>query len=105
MAITHKKGDDLEWVVNLTESLVPSNITAWSIRAHIRDSSDTLLQALTVTVTNAAGGVFSLTATDTQTATWAVGTYQIDIEFTNGAGLVFSTNTFDLNVVQDISHD
>jgi hypothetical protein len=103
-SVTHKQGDSFEWVVTLTENSVAVDITNYSIRAQIR-ANDTLIAALTVTKTNAAAGIFSVTATAAQTDTWSAGSHQCDIEFTDGLSEVFSTETFDVIILEDISHD
>jgi|TARA_S200002703_G_scaffold80215_1_gene69142 hypothetical protein len=102
--ITHKKGDTLEWVISLTENAAAVDISDFSIRAQIRQTS-TLIATLTTTITNASGGVFSLTATATNTASWTVGTHSCDIEFTDNSGDVFSTETFKLKLIDDITYD
>jgi len=102
--ITHKKGDTLEWVITLTESASAVDISDFSIRAQIRQKT-TLIATLTTTITNASGGVFSLTATATSTASWTVGTHSCDIEFTDAAGDIFSTETFKLKLIEDITYD
>lgn len=102
--ITHKQGDTLEWVITLTEGGVVADITDWSIRAHIRQN-DTLISALTVTLTDSSNGVFVLSATAAQTDTWSAGTHSCDIEFTDSSGEVFSTETFSVTILEDISHD
>lgn len=102
-SVTVKQGDSLEWVVTVSEAGTGVDISAWSIRAQIRQG-DTLIANLTVTKTAAGSGVFSLTATATQTDAWSAGTHKCDVEFTDGSD-VFSTETFDVVVLEDISHD
>lgn len=102
--ITHKQGDTLEWVITLTESGAVADITDWTIRAHIRQN-DTLISALTVTMTDTPNGVFVLSATAAQTDTWSAGSHSCDIEFTDSSGEVFSTETFGVTILEDISHD
>jgi len=102
--ITHKQGDTLDWVVTLTEGGAAVDITSWTIRAHIRNS-DTLIDALTVTVIDAANGQIRLSATPAETDLYSAGTHECDIEFTDASSNVFSTETFAVVVVEDISHD
>jgi hypothetical protein len=102
--ITHKQGDTLEWVISLTEGGSAVDISDWSIRAQIRQN-DTLIATLTTTVTNASGGVFNLTATATSTDSWSAGNHSCDIEFTDNTNDVFSTETFTVTIIEDISHD
>ena len=101
--ITHKKGDTLEWVITLTENAVAVDITNFTIQAQIRQKT-TLIATLTTTITNASGGVFSLTATAANTATWTTGTHSCDIEFTDASNEVFSTQTFKLRLIDDITN-
>ena len=102
--VTHKQGDTLEWVITLTENESTVDITDWSIRAHIRQN-DTLISALVVTLTDSPNGVFVLSATAAQTDTWSAGSHSCDIEFTDSSGEVFSTETFGVSILEDISHD
>lgn len=102
--ITHKRGDTLEWVITLTDNEVAVDITSWTIRSQIRQGS-TLTQALTITKTNAANGIFNITATAAQTSSWSVGSHSVDIEFSDASSVVFSTETFTLRLLEDISRD
>jgi len=102
--ITHKQGDTLEWVITLTENGSVVDITSWSIRAQIR-ANDTLVASLTVTKTDAANGLFTLSATAAQTDSWSAGNHSCDVEFTDGNSEVFSTETFVVTILEDISHD
>jgi len=102
--ITHKKGDTLEWVITLTENAVAVDITNFTIKAQIRQTS-TLIATLTSTITDATNGIFSLTATATATASWTTGTHSCDVEFTDDNSEVFSTETFKLKLIDDITYD
>ena len=102
--ITHKQGDTLEWVITLTENSSAVDITSYTIRSQIRSTSDVLIGSLTVTKTDSANGIFSLSATAAQTDTWTAGDHKCDIEFTDGSN-TFSTQTFDVTIQTDISHD
>lgn len=103
-SVTHKQGDSFEWVITLTDNFLPVDITGYGIRAQIR-AGDTLVANLTITKTNSSGGVFTASATPVQTDSWAAGTHRCDIEFTDDLGEVFSTETFDVTILEDISHD
>lgn len=102
--ITHKQGDTLDWVINLTDTGSPVDLTDWSIRAQIRQG-DTLIFNLTVTVVDAENGLFRLSATAAQTDLWAAGSHSCDVEFTDDSSNVFSTETFNVVILEDISHD
>jgi hypothetical protein len=101
--ITHKRGDTLEWVVTLTQNSVAVDITDWTIRSQIRQDT-TLVYEFLVTKTNAGSGVFSLSATAAQTATWPLGSLLIDIEFIDPTGFVISSQTFTMQLVRDITY-
>lgn len=102
--ITHKRGDTLEWVITLTDNGNAVNISTWTIRSHVRQGA-TLTQSLTVTKTDSANGIFSLTATAAQTTSWSIGSHSVDVEFTDNSSNVFSTETFTLKILEDISRD
>jgi hypothetical protein len=102
--INHKQGDTLDWVITLTEGGTAVDITSWTIRAQIR-AGDTLIASLTVTLVNAASGLFRLSATAGQTDSWSAGSHSCDVEFTDDNSIVFSTETFTVSILEDISHD
>jgi len=103
--ITHKRGDTFELSCTLENEGNPVDITNFTITAQVRQADDTLLQALTVTKTDAANGAFTLGATSTETEGWEVLQYQCDIEFIEGSGEVNSSETFTINVIKDITRD
>lgn len=103
-SVSHKQGDHFEWVVTLTDDNLAVDITSWSIRAQIRNN-DTLIASLTITKTDPTNGVFTASATAAQTDTWAAGSHRCDIEFTDDNSIVLSTNTFEVIILEDISHD
>jgi len=103
--IIHKRGDTFELAATLENEGNAVDITNFTITAQVREYDDTLLQALTVTVTDAAAGAFTLSATPAETETWAVQQYQCDIEFVDGGGEINSSETFTINVIKDITRD
>ena len=61
------------------------NLTGYTLLSQVWDSSRTTKAAdATVTVTNASGGAFSWTLTDTQTTLLTSDEYKYDIRFTVG---------------------
>ena len=102
--ITHKRWDTLEWVVTLTQNSVAVDITDWTIKSQIRDESSSLIYTFLVTKTDAGDGVFSISATAAQTATWPLGSLLIDIEFIDPTGYVISSQTFTMQIVRDITY-
>jgi hypothetical protein len=101
--ITHKRGDTFELSCTLENEGVAVDITSFTITSQVRDYDDVLLQALTVTKTDAGSGEFSLSATSAQTETWGVQKYLGDIEFVEAGGEVNSSETFIIDVLRDIT--
>lgn len=101
--ITHKRGDTLEWVVTLTQDSAAVDVTNWTIKSQIRTGA-TLLQELTVEKTTPASGEFTLSATASETSDWPLGTHQTDIELIDDNSFVVSSQTFDVQVVRDITY-
>ena len=64
------------------------NLTGYTLASQIWDSGRSTKAAdATVSVTNASGGAFDWTLTDTQTATLTADEYKYDVLLTNPAGL------------------
>ncbi len=103
--IIHKRGDSFELSCTLENDGVAVDISSFTITSQIRQIDDTLLQALVVTKTSSANGEFSLSATSTQTEGWGIATYDCDIEFVDGGGEVNSSQTFQIDVLKDITRD
>lgn len=102
----HKTGDTLSLTCTYTDSSGnPINITSYTIASKVKAVG--FEDTITVTKTNAANGVFTLSATATDTASWPV-TVSIasrlfcDVQFTSGS-VVQSSETFQIIVVQDIT--
>ena len=63
------------------------NLTGCTLTSQVWDESRTSKAAdATITVTNAAGGLFTWKATDTQTTTLTATEYKYDILLTDGSG-------------------
>jgi hypothetical protein len=104
--ITHKRGDTFNLECNAEDQYGDAvSIADFTITSQIRSADDALLQALTVTKTEEAAGLFTLSATATQTEAWAPGNYDCDIEFTNTDGAVVSTETMTIVILKDITRD
>ena len=103
--IKHKRGDTFELACTLENAGVAVDITNITITSQAREADDTLLQALTITKTAATNGEFSVSATSTQTESWAVGEYDCDIEFEEAGGEINSSQTFQISVIKDITRD
>ena len=101
--ITHKRGDTFELTLSLENQGNPVDITNFTIASQIRDQDDQLVQALTVTKTDASNGQFTLTATDTQTDDWPIAKLDVDVEFVEPDTTVSSSETFNIQVIKDIT--
>lgn len=102
-----KRGDDFNLAFSLTDpnnANAPVDITGWTIRSQIRRGNN-LTAELTVTITDAVNGNFTLTAGSTLTAGWKVDTHTCDIQFTRPAAGVTSSETFNVIVCEDVTRD
>ena len=99
-----KRGDTLSLDCQVFEAngVTPTDITAWTIRSQVRTTAGALLTSLTAAITTAADGEYTLTALPADTATWPRAA-RMDIEYTDGGGVVLSTETLALDVVRDIT--
>jgi hypothetical protein len=79
-------------------------LTGYSIASQIRDKSHKLVATLTPAITQTTPtGAFTLTA-PAGTSTWPVGLLECDIQYTNNASFVVSTETFEIDLIRDITH-
>lgn len=96
-----KRGDTFLFTASLSDDAgTPTNITGWTIDSHLRDDNDALVATLNVTVTNAALGQFTVRHDDTggwpSRLVW-------DLQYTDAAGVVRSTETIVLSVMADVT--
>ena len=101
--LNHKRGDTMDFLFTAETSGVAIDLTGYTITSQARATDDTVLQSFTVTITDAANGQFTITATNAETELWSPGQYNMDIEFVDGSGTVVSTETFVLNVIADVT--
>lgn len=100
--IQFKRGDTFMLTNTVTsDGVTPVNITMWSIRAHVKDETGTLVSTLTSSLTTPLTGNYTLTASGT--AAWPVKRLLCDIEYTTAASQVVSTETFAINVLADVT--
>ena len=101
--ITIKKGDTLALSCKLTEDDGTAiNLTAVTITSQVRKAVGSELVAnLTVVVTNAALGEYSLTSTDT--SNWPVDTLICDIKYSFGSPSIIRTETFSIEVLKAVT--
>lgn len=104
-SINFKRGDTLSMTCQrLTAAAAAFNLVGYTMAATVRNGG--FSQALTVTVTNASLGQFTLSQTATNTAIWPISddddsVMYCDIQFTSGS--VESTETFKIVVREDIT--
>ena len=104
-SINFKRGDTLSMTCQrLTAAAAAFNLVGYTMAATVRNGG--FSQALTVTVTNASLGQFTLSQTATNTALWPISddddsVMYCDIQFTSAS--VESTETFKIVVREDIT--
>lgn len=105
---THKRGDTFA----LAGRLAGGGVTDWSsyrLRCQIRTGADVVIHDFGV-IAPAPDGSFALTVSAAQTAAWPVTSLRApssaayyDIEVTDPAGAVRSTETAQINIVADVT--
>ena len=95
---TFKRGDTFTALAQR----VGVDITETTIRSQLR--SGNWRYTLTVTVTDAANGEFTLSAPASDTRLWPVGAAKWDIEYTD-SGNVHSTETVSITILEDVTRD
>jgi hypothetical protein len=98
-SIPHKRGDT--FLLTCTTD-VP--LTGYAIASQVRDKSFKLISQLTVDITQTTPtGIYTLSL-PSGTSSWPVGTLECDVQYTNNAGVIVSTETFEINVIRDVTH-
>jgi len=87
---TVEQGATFTRTLTLQENSSAMNLTGYSAASQMRSTADTSTVAgtFTATVSNASGGVITLSMTATQTGNIEEGIYVYDIEITSGAGSI-----------------
>lgn len=103
--ITHKAGDTFELVCKVTDPATDASqdITGYSIVCTARKALTTNENlSLTVSITDASHGIFTVSAAASDTETWPIAvTYLADITVTRPDDFVYSTGTFSIKVVEN----
>ena len=102
--VTHKRGDTYQISIALTaeDGETPIDITEWTVKSQVRKRK-TLVTELVFAAVDLANGSFTLTAEDT--TEWPTGTLSSDIEYTDGDGIIRSSETYEIDVEGDITYD
>lgn len=101
------RGDDFVIPMTLTDpdnNGTPVPITDWTIASKVRYARK-LISELSVTITNAAQGEFSISLPKEQTIAWPIRKLKCDIQFDRPAEGRVSSQTFIINVEEDQTHD
>lgn len=98
-----KRGDTFNLTCTYKQGGVPHSLNGIDIKSQIREAS-ILVTELTVTKANQTTnpGVFVLTPTVTDTATWPLGNLLCDIQFSEN-GLIRSTETFYVAIIEQVT--
>lgn len=99
-----KRGDSFWLACVYREGGVPFSVENFTIRAQVRDSSDNLVQELTVSKADQSTnpGTFALSAGII--SSWPIDLLRCDIQFSEEQ-TVRSTQTFMIPVEEDVTHD
>ena len=94
--ITIKRGDTLFLQCSVASNSLTQSLQNWKIKSTVKYGPR---QVTNLTVTKTSDS-FTLQGS---TANWPVGVLQCDIQYTTDAGVVISTETFNITVVQDVT--
>lgn len=100
-----KRGDTFTLACTYKQNGAAYDVTNFTIRSQVRDSSGALVEELTATKANQTTnpGVFVLAAADPMD--WPVDVLSCDIQFSDSEGVIRSTQTFQIPVEEDVTHD
>ncbi|MFM2004351.1 MAG: hypothetical protein RLZZ09_6 [Pseudomonadota bacterium] len=103
--LRHKRGDTFQYACTLRQKKngPALDITGWQIRSQLRDLKDQLICEFTITLLDPAAGHYQLSADDTRA--WQPGTAAMDIEYRDAEGIIRSTETLNVLILKDETHD
>lgn len=100
-----KRGDTWILTADASSAGVPTDLSSITVTSQIRASADssviatwTIAESVTVT------GRYTMTIAAATTAAITPATYLCDVQYTDGGGVVYSTETFAIQVDADITH-
>jgi hypothetical protein len=99
--VTLKRGDSFIFSNNqlLGEDEMPLDLTGWEIRSQIRNKQQRLVKELDVTINQ-----YDYSISSMETSKFPVDTLYWDIQYTTPDGVIFSSDTVNVVVVQDITY-
>jgi hypothetical protein len=103
--LRHKRGDTFQYDCVLREKKngPAIDITGWHLRSQLRDLKDVLICEFVITLLEATGGHYRLSAADTRD--WPPGNAAMDIEYRDIEGVIRSTETLNVQILKDETHD
>ncbi len=98
-SIPHKRGDTF-----LLTGTTDVPLTGYTIASQVRDKSFKLIAQLTVNITQTSPtGIYTLSY-PAGSSSWPVGLLECDVQYTDGSGFIVSTETFEIDVLRDVTH-
>ena len=103
--LRHKRGDTFQYdcVLRSKKNGPAIDISGWQIRSQLRDLKDGLICEFTVEILESADGHYRLSAPDTRR--WSPGNAAMDIEYRDAQGVIRSTETLNVLILKDETHD
>jgi len=103
--LRHKRGDTFQYdcVLRSKKNGPAIDISGWQIRSQLRDLKDALICEFTVEFLESADGHYRLSAPDTRR--WSPGNAAMDIEYRDAQGVIRSTETLQVLILKDETHD
>ncbi len=79
------------------------DLTGATVTCTVENKRSAVRSNLSVSITDAANGMFELSATAAETAAWTVGLYKTDIRFVWPATDVSSSDVFNFQIVETVT--
>lgn len=101
LSVPFKRGSTLTWSGALTDDVGEAvDLTGYTLTAHVRDASGTLIDAATVTLADqtASPGVFAVEVAAADTAEWPLAALLTDVRVVAPGGRVMHTETIRIDV-------
>ena len=103
--IQAKRGDTLTILVKRTDAEgTPLTGDALKLKSQVRTATDKLLGEFTIVETETLG-TYKLTLAPSITKTFPIGSVFWDLQYDNGAGLISSSRTLEIEIVKDVTHE
>ena len=101
-SVNHKRGDTFSFSAAFAVDGVPVEGLANKLKCQVRTRKDVLISEMTITE-SATPGTYIFTVADT--ADWPIGELYYDIQMTDDAGIITSSETVTINVIKDVTHE